>query len=783
MKTYRAAWAGLIMTAMGAGVLPAQQQTEYPLEGNAQPRGALSGATIFLSPGHGWWKPNDQWVTQRGNWHGVVEDISNGETVFQYLVPYLWNAGANVVTVRERDLQINMVIVDAGDAGTFTSGEWQRETAESTHGGDHYVAKTATGKPTATMTFVPNIPEAGYYAVYAWYRPALEGETATKARLTIRHTGGDTLWVQDLNRDDRTWKYIGHYYFEAGSNIQSGAVVIDNVSDREGLAVTADAIRFGGGMGDTEVGGTTSGHPRWQESGFYYTKFLGFDPGEDDSRSYNQVHAMPRFAEYEAEPWEKDRAVYLSWHTNGSGDHKSTGISTYIYSVNAWGPPWDFMGYPGGDRLAHYVHNEVLDDVRAGWDAEWEDVGIITRWLGETNPHSNFKMPAALLENGYHDNAQDAAYILDPRFRKLSSKATYQGLVCYFANEVEGFDIETLAPEPPTHLRVKTLSPGKVEIAWNPSPADKGDGLLGDAPTSYRVFRSSNGKGFDNGTPVKDTRLVVEGLSAGETVYFRVTGENEGGRSWPTETLGVSVPANNSVSRVLVVNGFDRLDDEMNVDDSTTLSGTTFKRGILDWMNTRDYAIQHAEALEAAGYAVDSCANEAIAEGLVDLQWYSAVVWILGQEMGDFLVFDPAEQQAISAFLDSGRSLMLSGSEAAFGLQGTEFLESALHARFSQLASGAGSAEPVSGGIFDGMEAIAFNTGTELTYPVTRPDALEPVKGAIPVLAYPNGDVAALQVDTDCRIVFFGFPFETITDEATRAEVMKRTVRFLLREG
>ena len=63
------------------------------------------------------------------------------------------------------------------------------------------------------------------------------------------------------------------------------------------------------------------------------------------------------------------------------------------------------------------VLSGVLTEMGNG-SARGEDVGIITRWLGETNPDSNFKMPAVLLENGYHDNPHDAAYILEPEFQQ-----------------------------------------------------------------------------------------------------------------------------------------------------------------------------------------------------------------------------------------------------------------------------------------------------------------------------------------------------------------------------
>ena len=81
--------AGLLLTgAVTAGGQP-------PQFAQPKPPGALTGKTIFLSPGHGWYYHFnfDEFLTQRGNPFGVVEDFGTVEAVARYLVPYLENAG------------------------------------------------------------------------------------------------------------------------------------------------------------------------------------------------------------------------------------------------------------------------------------------------------------------------------------------------------------------------------------------------------------------------------------------------------------------------------------------------------------------------------------------------------------------------------------------------------------------------------------------------------------------------------------------------------------------
>src|SRR5690606_4977917 len=138
-------------------------------------------------------------------------------------------------------------------------------------------------------------------------------------------------------------------------------------------------------------------------------------------------------------------------------------------------------------------------------------------------------MPAALIENGYHDYEKDAGYILDPKFRRLSARAAYQGIVEYFAEEVEGFDNKTFLPEPPTHLAVRKAGMNEIEITWKEPPYDQGDGVLGHRAKSYRVYRSKNGKGDDNGTPVSGTRMTLDNITPGRVDKIQGAAVDVGG--------------------------------------------------------------------------------------------------------------------------------------------------------------------------------------------------------------------------------------------------------------
>lgn len=747
-----------------------------PAPNEAQPKGALTGATIFVSPGHGWVWGEGKWSTQRGLRYGIVEDHSNAEAVLEYLVPYLWNAGANVYTMRERDLNTNMVLVPSGGKGFTATGEWSSENPEGAYERLQYATDTVSGPATATATFTPEIAKAGDYAVYLWYAKSAPGEMARAAKFRINHTGGTTTWTQNLNHDSRGWKYAGTYHFAAGASAERGSVVVDNSSDGDKARLAISAVRFGGGMGDTIRNSAPSGKPRFEESGIYFAQYSGYDP-IPDTRRFNTVSAMPRWSEWELEPWEKGKSIYVSWHTNASGgDGKGKGFSSYIYGPNAWGPVSEFTGYPGGLELQNLVHEEVVNDVRKAYYPGWRDIGKICRWLGETNPRNNNRMPAALFEYGFHDNVEDAPMILDPKFRRIAARATYQGIVKFYAQNMQGFKNGTLLPEPPTQLRVESMTGGLARVTWSAPPSNAGDGVLGDPATGYRVYTSRDGKGFDNGRFVADVTLILDDVAKDQPTFVRVAATNAGGESLPTETLCVK-PLAEERANVLVVNGFDRLDTDLSVD----VNGN--KRGLLARMNTYDYSIQHGLALAAAGYNFDSTSDDAVTSGMVTLDRYKAVVWILGREKNGG-TFDAAERPLVAAYLAKGGALFLSGSDVASDLKmsAPAFLADTFHADFVADNAGAHQAAGVAGSIFDGV-SLSFDDGNGEVYEVESPDVISAQGGAKAALTYGGGagQVAAIQYEGAYRLVYTAFPFEAINEVDARQKLMKQAMGFLVK--
>jgi len=748
-----------------------------PVNAQQHPAGFLSGKSVFVSPGHGWYYSSTlgRWATQRPNTWNIIEDMSNAESCLNWLVKYLWNSGANVWPCRERDMNTNMVIVDNTDSGYSETGSW------STYNGAGYNASfrytTVSATETATAGWTPDIPADGYYAVYVWYSGGSGITRSTDIHYKVYHTGGVTDVPVNQTRDGYTWRYVGTFHFDAGTNPTKGSVFLSNTSSDTGTQAVADAVRFGGGMGDIVDGGSVSGKPRWEESGLYFSPFMGCDSGG------NTVSAMPRYAEWENESWED--SVYVSWHSNAF-DGNARGTISFAYSSGGWGGA--FNGVPGGDILRSKIHNELINDIRAGWDGSWQDRSVTTANFGEINPNNNDEMPASLHEMAFHDNEQDAAQLKDPRFRQLLARAVYQGIAKYFAGR-DGIPVHLL-PEPPTHFAAKVDDSGDIVLSWHAPPYNTGNGLLGDAASDYLVYISDNGKGFADGVSAggNTTYTISSGLTPGATYFFRVTATNQGGESFPTETLAVRYNPD-FTNDILIVTGFDRLDRYSMVVTDDPHSSKDLHREFLDRMNTYAYSVEYARAIGLCDMYFDSCSNEAVECGDVVLSDYGVVIWALGEESTTDKTFSSTEQEKIKSFLNAGGRLFVSGSEIGYDLAGSgnglAFFQDYLKASYQKDKSNDFSVTGTDDGIFSGM-SFSYDNGSQGIYAVESADVIAPRAQSLACLKYNNTDVAAVQFEglfpegtAIGKLIYLAFPFETAYPQATRDEIMARSLEFL----
>lgn len=718
-----------------------------------RPTGFLSGKSVYLNAGHGRvWRDGDYWSFQRPFLNDIVEDLSNIDAVAVYLAAYCHNAGARVDCVRELDPNPAMIVVDDADGasnpanGTYveTGSGWTDSTgggyangyapyASGTNPfdlGGNRLANTAP-TPTAWAIWTPNLPGDGYYNVYVSYWAY--SARASDAHYVVRHAGGETDFRVDQKGHRGTWVLLGRFYFEAGHDPDRGAVVLLNDSaDATGSNVSADAVRFGGGTGLISRGASgTSGFPRYDEEARYNIQFMGCPESEydfaDRSDESDGWTGRLRYCGWQNEPGED--ACYVAWHSNAGG---GSGTSTFVHSNSP---------SPGSEELRIAVHDEVVNDIRRAYDPSWTDRGKHYGDYGEANGNNvGHEMPVFLFEYAFHDHAtKDSVYMRDPKFRRIVARAVYQGFAKYFA-ERDGVPVRLL-PEPPQRFVARAESPSRAVLSWAAPPTDT-QGVFGDPATSYRVYQSDNGYGFDNGTAVAGTTCAVADLAADRPHYFRVTAVNAGGESFPTQTLAVRV-GTAGAPRLLLVDGFDKVDKALIVE--TRISGYHVDRDYPERVNALDYAVQHAEAVHAWGGRLDCADDGAVGAGEVGLGDYAAVVWMCGAQSErhgfdptDDAVFDAAQEAALTAYVAAGGALMLSGADVAWDLHlsGDDgVLADTLGAVYQADDSG-GSLVVGAGGALAGLAAVSIADDGVHTTAYRSPDVIAPAPGSTAALVY-----------------------------------------------
>jgi hypothetical protein len=375
--------------------------------------------------------------------------------------------------------------------------------------------------------------------------------------------------------------------------------------------------------------------------------------------------------------------VHISFHSNAGGGRGTLGLITSDPTTNQ-------------ATLAQLCGREVNDDLVAlgspPLEVPWSNRTTVTYTGGYSEIDGslfNYEMDATIIEVAFHDSVDDAKLLRDPKARDAVGKAAMHAVIKYF-NRFAAVPLN-FPPDAPTNLRSHGAVDGSITLNWTAPVSTGGSG----APTAYVIYRSLDGYGF--GSPVvvgNVTRYTVTGLTPGVDYYFRVAATNAGGESMPSEVVGCRTALTSDAPRVLFVNGFDRYDRTINLRQDLVAQAYTPPggSGAIErvWprrTNAFDYVVAHGKAISAAGYAFDSCQNEAVAGDLVAMTEYPIVDWACGSESTADESFSTTEQVKVTEFRATGGHLFVSGSEIAWDLDRASDLRRKI-GRFSMRAQG-----------------------------------------------------------------------------------------------
>ena len=813
----------------------------------------LDGRHLTIAASHGKYfeQKTGRWKWQRPNLFCTTEDLFTQTIVIPFLMPMLENAGAIVWSPRERDWQKNEVIIDndgrypanyynerngshpwgttprpgyARHAGTYTNGE------NPFQAGTCRVAESTTGKNVSQAYYIPNIPEAGRYAVYVSYQTV--GQSVDDAEYTVWHKGARTVFHVNQRMGGSTCVYLGTFDFDKGCDNRN-MVVVNNHSKHRGV-VTTDAVRFGGGMGNIVRGGQTSGVPRCLEGTRYFAQWAGAPDSVynkfNNTNDYNDdLNARSRFSNWLAGgspfvPNMRGQGVpielMLSVHSDAGYD--KTGGNGLVGTLSIC--TTDFYNgklNAGISRMAsHDLADALLYNTWADLNATYKQWKRRVMWDSNYNETREPAVPSAILEVMSHQNFGDMRYGLDPNFRFTLARSIYKTLLRY-VNEMHGTKC-VVQPLAPRNFRVELSSKNRFRLTW----AAVKDPLEPTAtPTEYIVYTAIGDKDFDNGVVVKGTSCAVN-AKPGTLYHFKVTAANSGGESFPTEVLSAALSPN-SKKTVLVVNGFNRLSSPAVVDtgdkkgfDIDADPGVTYGRmagwsgrqivfdnsrrgqegeGALGYCgnelvgqfiagNDFNYVREHADAIHSAGkYNIVSCSAEAFESGKVKLNDISCVDLLLGLEKDDrhslllYKSFSQEMQQRLTSYVRGHGSLLVSGSYVGSDMTAPaeqRFLANVLKLTYG----GSDHGSPTSAVQGLGMNFDIYRTLNETHYAATSPDILNPISTSQCVMRYGDGRNAAVAYKgRDYSCFTMGFPIECIKEPRVRNAIMRGILNYLMK--
>ena len=804
--------------------------------------------SLWASHGRYYDGKKDRWKWQRPNLFGTTEDLFTQTIVIPYLIPMLENAGAVVFTPRERDWQKNEVIVDNGGRGYVEdSGKETWKTAQEKgfayHAGTYRDGENPFTQGTARAvkatkkadvswaSYQPNIPQGGKYAVYVSYQSLKN--SVSDAQYIVMHKGQRTIFKVNQQMGGGTWVYLGTFDFDRGNN-EFNRVVVTNSSSESGL-VTTDAVRFGGGMGNIERGGSCSGMPRCLEGARYSAQWAGApysvysskngsdDYGDDINVRSNMTNWLAGGSTYVPTLEGKKVPIELSLAVHSDAGYTTVNDSI-IGSLAICTTSFNDGRLNSG--VSRMVSHDFADSLLTGLqrDISGKYRKWTRRYLWDRNYSETRKpeVPSAIIETMSHQNFADMRRGLDPNFRFTLARSLYKTIL-RFVNGNHSVP-SVVQPLPVSNFRIERNSSGGLRLSWI---AEKDEQEPTAVPTSYIVYTSEDGMGFDNGTVVYTSSFDFE-AKKGVNYCFKVTALNRGGESFPSETLAAYLSKSAHAKDILVVDGFSRLSGPAVVDDYSRQGfdmgsdiGVSYGltagwngrqqcfdksragsegEGSLGYCgdelagrfimgNNRDGSVCHVKDIAMSGaYNVVGCSLEALDNNLVKLDHYNLVDIAFGLQRNDghslvvYKTFSETLQSKLRSYAKSGGRILVSGAYVGSDMtqpHERSFMSDVLKTTFTGTDTNAGN------NMVDGL-GLSFDIIRQINdrhFAATSVDRIAACDGrSFAAMRYQDGSTAGVAYDgTDYKSFVMGYPYECINNVRTRQQVMKGLLGFLLK--
>ena len=323
-------------------------------------------------------------------------------------------------------------------------------------------------------------------------------------------------------------------------------------------------------------------------------------------------------------------------------------------------------------------------------------------------------------------------------------------------------------PSKPNTFYIKDNGLNSVTLNFNKS-------LFADF---YEVYKSTDAVHYKSLGNFSTNKIAIENMNSDSIYFFKVRAGNSTGLSEFTEVLCAS--QKNSYNKILLVNGFDRISNTTNNFDAVKFWFEPLAETYSDFIST---------------------SNEAVIQGLVDLNDYEIVMWILMDESTEDETFSGVEQSLIKNFLEQNGNFFISGSEIGWDLveKGSaadkDFYKNYLKANYISDAPNNKSKTYYTLEILQNSlsfnidgNTFGFDDGNHGSIDVDWPDAIEAFGGSENLFKYVNtSNYAGIFYWGDFsnnighgKIVYFSFPFESIYPAETRVKIWNGVYEFLI---
>lgn len=588
----------------------------------------------------------------------------------------------------------------------------------------------------------------------------------------------------------------------------------------------------------------TSGLPRYLEGARYWLQWAGmpedvYSPyhGSDDYKDDYTSRAL--WVNYLAGgsrvlPGSDGLGIPVdaafALHSDAGKRDNDTFVGTLgIYYTNGGESYTDGTPRSNSRTLTDMLMRQITGDIRQTWEPDWTRRSMWDKSYVEARIP---EVPTSLIELLSHQNFADMRYALDPYFRFTVSRSIYKALGRFVSERKDRKFV--VQPLPVKDFYIRKEKQGHYLLSWSPTP----DRLEPTAvPNRYLVFeRTADELGFHLLGETTSTHFEVI-VEDNDIHSFRIEAVNDGGRSFPSETLALR-ESSAGTKPVLIINGFTRVSGPENFNSGSEAGfrsdidfgvpyikdilyigqQTEFRRGAGEAFgrsegskaaqiiagNTFDYPYMHGLSIAASGRGFVSSSVGAVMSGHVSLSNYNTVDLILGKQKSTvtgngntgirFSAFPEKLQEELRQFTHHGGDLLVSGayisseladSRAPEGSAGfAEKILGIIPERYG-VRKGATQSPSLSVGHTGGIPAMTTdfcNTLNEKMYIVQNPEALLPYgnNSSETFVTFGESGLPAgiMTRNGKSRVAVLSVPFETIGTQDDRNVLMKGILDF-----